>query len=351
MTPGQLLLAWYDDHRRDLPWRRTHDPYRILVSEVMLQQTRVDTAVPYYQRFVARFPTVESLAEAHPDEVLLHWSGLGYYRRVRLLHQTAMLLAKDGGRFPPTAEALEELPGIGAYTAAAVASIAFGARVPVLDGNTVRVLTRLLAWSGDPRGRDGRARLREEAQGLLDPVRPGDSNQAMMELGALVCLPAAPRCAACPLAPGCRGYRTGDPTRYPARRRRRPGVRQRRVAALVERQGRVLLCRRPDASPLLAGLWEVPCAETAAGPKAMERALAHEFGAQFRLGERLGEVRHAITYRRLRVEVRRADLVDGGEVGEGVEARWASAEDLARLALSALAVKVLACARATRGLG
>jgi A/G-specific adenine glycosylase len=241
-------------------------------------------------------------------------------------------------------ESLEELPGVGPYTAAAVASIAFGVAVPVLDGNAERVLTRLLAWPGDPRSGSGRATLLAAARQLLDPARPGDSNQAVMELGATVCLPAAPRCRECPLAPGCRGYAAGDPARFPARRRRRPSVRLKQVAVLLERDGRVLLFRRPDSSPLLAGLWEPPWT-AAASSAAVEAALARDFGLRLRLGGRVGEFRHAITYRNLRVEVRRAELEDGEEVGEGVEAIWAGAEDLARLALSSWVAKMLACAR------
>ena len=239
-------------------------------------------------------------------------------------------------------EGLQELPGVGPYTAAAVASIAFGVAVPVLDGNVERVVARLLALSEDPRGRAGRARLLAAARELLDPGRPGDSNQALMELGALVCTPAAPKCEACPLAPDCRAYAEGDPLRYPAPRRRRPSERVRQVAALVERDGRVLLCRRPDSSPLLAGLWELPWAPAGASDEAVEAELAARFGGRFRLGELAGEVRHSITYRSLRVGVRRAVLEDGGEVGEGVEAIWAGAADLGRLALSALAAKALA---------
>jgi A/G-specific adenine glycosylase len=347
MVPSQALLSWYATHRRDLPWRRTRDPYRILVSEIMLQQTRVEAALPYYERFLARFPTLESLAQAPAAEVLLHWSGLGYYRRARQLHRTAAELASAGESFPPTVEGLLELPGVGPYTAAAVASIAFGVPVPVLDGNVERVLARLLGLSEDPRGRSGRARLLAAAGELLDPERPGDSNQALMELGALICTPAAPKCDVCPLAPDCRAYAEGDPQRYPApRRRRRPSERVRQVAALVERDGCVLLCRRPDSSPLLAGLWELPWAPALASDEAVEAELAARFGGRFRLGELVGEVRHTITYRSLRVEVRRAALEDAGTVGESVEAVWASAEDLTRLALSAQVIKLLACARA-----
>src|SRR5580700_687072 len=171
------LLSWYGKHRRDLPWRRTQDPYRIWVSEVMLQQTRVEAVLPYYDRFLGRFPSVDALALAPLDEVLALWSGLGYYRRARQLHAAARRIV-DAGEFPRTIERLLELPGVGAYTAAAVASIAFGAAVPVLDGNVERVMARQLALAQDPKRAASRARLLDAAAALLDPARPGDSNQA-----------------------------------------------------------------------------------------------------------------------------------------------------------------------------
>ena len=187
MTPAAALLKWYDAERRSLPWRATRDPYRIWISEIMLQQTRVQTVIPYYESFMTRFPTVEDLAAAPLEEVLALWSGLGYYRRARLMHEAAKRLAATG--FPARSSALEKLPGIGPYTAAAVASMAFGEAVPVLDGNVERVLCRRLALDRDPRRSAGRRLLLAATARLLDSKRPGDSNQALMDLGATICRP------------------------------------------------------------------------------------------------------------------------------------------------------------------
>src|SRR4051812_29289561 len=222
MRPAEALLTWFDQHRRDLPWRRTSDPYRIWLSEVMLQQTRVETVLPFYTRFLERFPTVGDLARAEVEEVLTLWSGLGYYRRARPPHPAPPPIARVGG-VSSTVEGLLALPGIGAYTAAAVASIAFGVAAPVMDGNVERVLSRCLALDQDPRVSGARRQLLAAAAELLDPARPGDSNQALMELGATLCSPRRPKCLLCPLRPGCRAAREGDPEIYPVARAKREG--------------------------------------------------------------------------------------------------------------------------------
>jgi A/G-specific adenine glycosylase len=345
-APARELLAWFDRHRRDLPWRRTRDPYRIWLSEVMLQQTRVETALPYYERFLDRFPTVEALAAAEIDEVLALWSGLGYYRRARQLHAAARRIAE--GAMPRTATGWRELPGVGAYTAAAVASIAFGEAVPVMDGNVERVVSRLLAVPEDPHGAAARRRLLAAAGELLDPARPGDGNQALMELGATLCTPRRPRCLLCPLRPGCRAAAKGDPERYPTARPRRERERLRLVAAVVEGSpeqagsvlGSVLLVRRPEGSSLLAGTWEVPWVE-AAGRRGAAAGLAARYGGTWTLGPRLAQVRHSITHRDLTVAVHRAEIAGGGEVAEGVEAGWFDGEERSGLPLSSLVGKVL----------
>lgn len=245
------LLRWYARHRRDLPWRarpgQTPDPYRVWISEVMLQQTRVVAAAPYYQRFLRRFPSLAALARADPDAVLAAWSGLGYYRRARHLHAAACLLAaRHGGRFPPTLEAVRALPGIGDYTAAAILSIACGQPLAAVDGNGWRIARRL---SGRPLTLPA---ARAFWTAALAPRRPGDSNQAVMDLGALVCLPRAPHCPACPLRALCR-------TRGPGPDRPRPPLQ-----AVVEhyglawRRGRCWLVQRPPDAAQLAGLWELP---------------------------------------------------------------------------------------------
>lgn len=337
---SKRLLAWYDKHRRELPWRMAKpDPYRTLVSEFMLQQTRVETVLPYYEKFLSWFPDLEALASAPETEVLVHWSGLGYYRRARQLHSAAKAIQERDG-FPQTVEEWEELPGIGAYTASALASIAFGVRVAVLDGNVIRVQSRRLGQA-EVTGRVARARLRAAAEALVDPDRPGDSNQAMMELGATVCTPRAPRCPACPLRRGCHAAALGRPESFPAPRRRRASERRRLVAALVrDAAGRALLFRRPADDSLLAGTWELPWTEAAEGGDC-EGALAARYGGRWALGESLGEVRHTITHRALRVEIRAATHADGNAVRESFEARWVGESDLAALARSSLVDKLL----------
>jgi A/G-specific adenine glycosylase len=344
MRRGDDLLAWFDRHRRDLPWRRTSDPYRIWLSEVMLQQTRVEVVLPFYTRFLERFPTVRDLARAEVAEVLTLWSGLGYYRRARQLHAAARAILEKGEGFPATLEGLRSLPGVGEYTAAAVASIAFGVPAPVMDGNVERVLSRVLGLAEDPRSSAARKRLLAEAAALLDPERPGDSNQALMELGATLCSPRSPKCLLCPLRSGCRAAREGDPERYPVPRAKRAVERHRLLAAVVEREGRVLLFRRPEDSDLLAGTWELPWVglgqDGAAAGELPEAGLAERYGGRWTLGPRAARVRHGITYRDMEVEVHRAEL-GRGRLREGMEAGWFDAAGRAGLPLSSLVGKVL----------
>jgi A/G-specific adenine glycosylase len=351
----RALLAWFDRHRRDLPWRRNQDPYRIWLSEIMLQQTRVETVLPYYERFLARFPTVDALAAAPLEEALALWSGLGYYRRARQLHRAAQEIAARGG-FPETLQGLLALPGIGAYTAAAVGSIAFGLAEPVLDGNVERVLTRLLALPGDPKSRPVRERLLTAARELVDPDRPGDSNQAMMELGATLCSPRQPKCLLCPLENECQAARSGMPENFPTPRPQREVEKHRIAVAVVEDAGGVLLLRRPDDSAVLPGTWELPwvadpigltdpAGSEGAAPEAIAAALAARWGGSWTLGPRLARVRHGITFRDFEVGVHRAGLSRLGDVAselrEGPEAGWFDRERRARLPLSSLVAKVL----------
>lgn len=339
------LLAWYDESSRSLPWRENQDPYRVWVSEIMLQQTRVETVIPYYQRFVERFPDVRALARAPLEEVLALWSGLGYYRRARQLHGAATAIARSGGNIPRTSAQLQELPGIGPYTAAAVASIAFGEVVPVLDGNVERVVSRLEAMEQDPRRSAGRKKLLEGAAQLLDPQRPGDSNQALMELGATVCTPRAPRCPICPLAAGCRALAMGAAERFPRPKVRKAPQRHRRRVALVVEGERILLFRRPEDSELLAGTWELPWAEADERSTAeTERDLAARYGGRWTLGPRSALVRHSITFRSLRIEVHRAKLMGGSSVAEGPEAGWFSQGEIGELPTSSQVEKILAAA-------
>jgi A/G-specific adenine glycosylase len=255
--PGDIavaLLRHFDAHRRAMPWRETADPYRIWVSEIMLQQTRVDTVIPYWERWVERFPTVAELAEADLDEVLKHWEGLGYYSRARNLHRAArMVRERFDGILPRTPADLRTLPGVGEYTAGAVASIAYDVPVPAVDGNVRRVLCRLHDLEAP-----GAAELRDRAARLVPGDRPGDFNQALMELGATICTPRNPACHACPIAGACEARRLGVQMDRPRPREQKP-VPDRRVRTFVlaRRDGALLLARRPEDG-LLGGLWELP---------------------------------------------------------------------------------------------
>ena len=264
----RALLDHFDRRRRPLPWRMGRTPYRVMVSEFMLQQTRAETVIPYYDRWLRRFPGWDALADASADDVLLAWKGLGYYRRAQNLHRTAMIVRERyDGRLPENPAELRTLPGVGEYTAGAVASIAFGHPVPAVDGNVKRVLSRLMDV-GDPTA----TLLRDEATRLLDPERPGDFNEAMMELGATVCTPRTPRCDDCPVRPHCMADKAGTVSDRPLVRRRRPLPRVEFVTAVIVRgaassptaqpppPAATLLTRRPDTG-LLAGMWEFPTTE------------------------------------------------------------------------------------------
>ena len=311
------LLAWFARERRALPWRQEpRDPYRVWVSEVMLQQTRVDVVVPYFERFTQRFPTLRALAEAPLDDVLALWSGLGYYTRARNLHRAAQAAQSAGGALPRTRDALLELPGFGPYTAAAVASLAFGEDVPLVDGNVARVISRLFRLDGD-----ARAQAWALAGALLPAGRGGEFNEALMELGALVCAPRGPRCAACPLAALCEGK--DEPERFPARKERRARpLLQWRAVALRRRDGAVLLARRPEGA-LFAGLWDLPA------PERVRRLWST-------LTPR-GEVCQTLTHREVRVEIFTARA--SGRAPPGM--RWVLPSGLRGLGLSSLASKSL----------
>jgi A/G-specific adenine glycosylase len=325
------LLAWYAAERRRLPWREEVAPYRTLVSELMLQQTRVDTVIPYFDRWMSRFPTVEDLAAAPLDDVLAAWAGLGYYRRARNLHAAARAVA-GAGAFPATVEGLLALPGVGPYTAGAIASIALGLDAPAVDGNVERVLARLRAVE-----RPAKAWLWAEASASLPKGQAGDYNQALMELGATVCTPRAPNCPRCPLREGCRG-RT-SPERFPEKAERRPIPSRRVVAAVAWREGRVLLARRPDEG-LLAGLWEPPWG---AGPVAT--MLDRTVGLSVRESAPMSRVEHVFTHLHLVVDVYVVDAEGEPTVGpEYAIARWLPPDALDAVGLSTLARKLLAAA-------
>jgi A/G-specific adenine glycosylase len=308
------LLAWWDAGHRDLPWRFPQhgaDPYRVWLAEVMLQQTRVDTAVPYFLRFVARWPTLPALAAAADAEVLAAWSGLGYYARCRnLLAAARAALARHGG-LPASVEALADLPGLGPYTVGAVASIAFAIPAAAVDGNVARVLSRLHAVRGDPRSPKVKRRLAALAASLVDPARPGDWNQALMELGATVCAPRRPDCGRCPLASACLARKEGRTGEIPARTARRRPVPMRVALVRVERGGRLLLFRAPERG-LLAGTWglpglRVPDGEDPAG--FLRRNALHDLGLRVEIGAELASVTRVLTHRRLELRIHAATLL------------------------------------------
>lgn len=308
------MLRWFDANRRDLPWRRTSDPYRIWLSEIMLQQTRIAAVAGRYREFLRRFPNVHALARARMSKVLAAWSGLGYYRRARALHQAARLLvATRSGRLPRTAEELESLPGIGRYTAAAIASIAFGESKAVLDGNVERVLRRVLA-----RGDRSTALLWQLAGEMLSPTRPGDFNQAMMELGSTLCLPKRPKCPECPVRHLCM-------TRGALVASGRPVRRQKDISyALALRSGSVYLVKRKSSSRLMAGMWELPEISPNTAPVVLR-------------------LRHSITTTDYRVTV---VAVPPAEMQGGT---WVSYSRLPSLPLTGLARKILRARGALRG--
>jgi A/G-specific adenine glycosylase len=312
----------------------------------MLQQTRVETVVPYYERFLALFPDVEALARADADAVLGAWAGLGYYSRARNLQRAARkMLEEHGGRVPDDADALRSLPGVGRYTAGAVASIAFDRPEPVVDGNVARVLTRLLEIREDVRSPAVVRRLWDEAEQLARGPRPGELNQALMELGATLCTPRAPRCDACPVARHCAARRAGDPEALPVKAPPKPPRPLEAVAGLVVRRGRALAVRRPPRG-LLGGLWELPGGELAARERpgaGILRALRERVGLQVPGARRLGAVEHVFTHRHLRLHVYRCDTPRGRVRLDGFDAhRWLPLESLAELPQGGAMRKALA---------
>jgi A/G-specific adenine glycosylase len=336
------VLHWYQANQRDLPWRRRTDPYAIWVSEIMLQQTRVETVLPYYERFLARFPSLEALAAAESDEVLAAWSGLGYYRRARHLHRAAQKIVTAGRGFPRQIEELRNLPGVGEYTAAAVGSIAFGIAEPAVDGNIERLIGRYLGIEGDPKRGEARRRIREVARSLLSKSRPGDSNQAMMELGATICRPVDPLCAECPMAQGCEARHSGRPTEFPMRRSRVAPTRVFRRVVLVQEGEKLLLFRRPEDDAQLAGMWELPWTDVRSGAEEARCDLARRYGGSWRLLCVRGRVRHAITDRAFDIEVLAGELESDSRLAEGIEAGWFGSGEIVDLAISSQVKKALA---------
>lgn len=331
------LIRWYERHRRDLPWRRRgDDAYAQMVAELMLQQTQVATVIGYYERFMTRFPTAADLARADINDVLALWSGLGYYRRARHLHAAARKIVDEyGGEFPRDVATLMRLPGIGRYTAGAIASIAYDARAPLLDGNVMRVLMRLLAMDEDPRLPMVRAKLWEVAESLLPKTRCGDFNQGLMELGATLCRPVAPACVACPLRGDCAACRDGLTERIP-RAVKRAAVRKAGFAvAALAHEDALLFVQRPMQG-LWAGLWELPseAVESGESPLDARKRLRSRLPAGCRLSSRIaGRVSRQLTHREVTFHVFKGVMANGGG-REVAPARWLQPSDLQSLGLS-----------------
>lgn len=324
------LLDWYGRAGRDLPWRRTRDPYRIWLSEIMLQQTGVAAVVPYYERFLARFPDVSALASASVEEVVELWAGLGYYSRARNLHAAARrVMEAHGGHFPADLGALQELPGIGRSTAGAILSIAFDRKGAILDGNVRRVLARLHALEEDPRSSSSEKKLWGWAEELTPADRPHDYAQAIMDLGATVCTPRNPACGRCPLAELCRAKGRGVEGEIPRRRKAKPVPVVQQVALLLFRDGRFLVRRRP-LEGMLGGLWEFPSAPVAAdhSPEKAAASLGRDFGIGAE-PEPLGGVDHTYSHFRLDLRLYRAAAPVIFRVAEGEEIRWLTRAELA----------------------
>ena len=327
------LLSWYGKEGRTLPWRENRDPYRIWLSEIMLQQTTVMAVIPYYERFLRRFPTIASLAAASLDDVISLWAGLGYYSRARNLHRAAQKIVTEHASFPDTLEGLLALPGIGRSTAGAILSIAFDKPAPILDGNVRRVLVRIFAWQEDPRSSRAEKQLWQWAEALTPDEHPHEYAQAIMDLGATVCVPRTPLCESCPLRELCQAFKQGCATQLPvARKQRKLPVRQ-QVALLVKGSDDYLLRQRPTEG-FLGGLWEFPVVEVS--PEQDHRQAAECLLADLGLTGELceaGAVRHAYSHFKLDLTVFKVGIEKRASVAEAGEYAWCSEGELKRLPL------------------
>ena len=342
----RLLLDWYRTNKRDLPWRRTKDPYRIWVAEVMLQQTRVDTVIPYYERFLKKFPDVRALARASEDSVLKAWENLGYYSRARHLHEAARAVVKQfGGTIPDEMEDLRILPGVGAYTAGAILSIAYGKRFAAVDGNVIRVIARLFAIEDPVDGSKAKKRIVAIAERLVPEGAPGHYNQALMDLGAGICTPRSPACPSCPLAAACRAREKGNQESIPVKKNS-TAVPHREAAVAVIRndRGEILLVKRPERG-LLGGLWSFPggVLEKGKAPAAgLRRLLREELALQGIPGREMLSVEHGYSHFSVTVHVFDCTIRGGiPDAGGEVQWRWVGMKGLSRLAVSMLEKKIL----------
>lgn len=339
-TLRRRLLAWFDQAQRPMPWRALHpartDPYFVLVSEAMLQQTQVVTVIPYFVRFIAAFPTVEALAAADEQQVLRLWQGLGYYRRAKNLHKTAQAVVRDfGGRLPDTAEKLQTLPGIGPYTAGAIASIAFGENAPLVDGNVIRVLSRLFGLDEAADSPTVKKAIWALAGEFAKDARPGCVNQALMELGALVCTPKNTKCDQCPLAKDCAAKAAGMVELLPVLKPRKKPVEVVHRVVAAGRSGKLLFVKRPETG-LWAGMWQLPTLEDAGDLAAWFKT---EYGLALAPLEKIGAFKHQTTHRTIRFEVWQAQ-VEGGRLRQGA-GEWRAMDEVDDLPLAKAQGKAL----------
>lgn len=329
------LIRWYEQHARDLPWRRTTDPYRVWISEIMLQQTTVVAVVPYFERFLARFPTVNDLAAADEKDVLRLWEGLGYYSRARNLRKAAQVIVHEhDGVFPSEVDALQRLPGIGRYTAGAIASFAFDRRAPIVEANTLRLYCRLLGYAGDPRSREGQEQLWSFAEAVLPKTQPGRMNQALMELGATVCSPKEPDCEHCPVHAHCRAFVEGTQATIP-QRAIRPTITDVVEVSVAVRRGRKYLLRRRTPEERWAGLWDFVrfALDDSITSARVVTAVREHTSLKVELGPQLAELKHGVTRYRITLKCFTAEAVSG-ELRTDGEWRWVSSKDFGNYPLS-----------------
>lgn len=337
MNPfSNALLDWYDHLNIEMPWRQAHqNPYHTWLSEIMLQQTQIETVKPYFQRFLQAYPTVTDLANAPLDAVLKLWEGLGYYSRARNLHRAAQVVRQNfGGEFPSTADELLTLPGVGRYTAGAIASIAFGQRAPVLDGNVIRVFTRLLDLAEDVTQTAVQAKLWRVAEAWLPENRVGDYNQALMDLGRLICKPRTPVCSECPISNHCLAFANGTQALRPVKKAKAVTPHYEVTAGMIwNEKGELLIAQRP-LDGLLGGLWEFPGGKQEAGetlPECLKRELREELAIEVDVGDEFVQVKHGFTHFKITLHAFTCQYVSGEPQTLGVHAfAWVKPDDLAR---------------------
>ena len=344
MSFSSDLLQWYDTNARQLPWRSFPTPYRVWISEIMLQQTRVETVLPYFERFLERLPNLETLASASQEEVLRLWEGLGYYSRARNLHRAAQLIISDfNGQIPATADALERLPGIGHYTAAAIASIAFGEAVAAVDGNIKRIFSRVLALQEAPGSARFEKPVEDYAHIVLPADRPGDFNQALMDLGSSLCLPRQPLCLACPVKDHCLAFEQGLQNDLPIRLKKTPVPHFEVCVGVIQSDGKVMLNQRAEGG-ILAGLWEFPGGKYEQGDKSLEECLIREVhqktGLEISVGEKIGVFKHAYTHFKISVHAWKVELLSSPPLLLPENFRWVPPADLHSYPMGKVARKI-----------